>query len=159
KKAKKVSGIAVAVLGILLLSSCGVQKETELTHRKVPAHYLGKNQTDTLANDSTSMATISWRTFFQDEYLLRLIDTALANNPDMQQALYRVEMARANMRLRKNALFPSIDAVAEAGLRKYGFYTMDGIGNYDTNFSNNLKDDEQVPDPVPDYFLGLRASW
>ncbi|WP_134091499.1 efflux RND transporter permease subunit [Olivibacter sp. XZL3] len=159
KKVKKVTGVAVAIAGILLFASCGVQKEIEPIHRKVPEHYRGKNQTDTLASDTASMATISWRSFFQDEYLLKLIDTALANNPDMRQALYRVEIARANMRLGKNALFPSINAVAEAGLRKYGFYTMDGIGNYDTNFSENLKDDERVPDPVPDYFLGLRASW
>src|SRR5690606_16992797 len=39
------------------------------------------------------------------------------------------------------------------------FYTMDGIGNYDTNFSDNLKEDEKLPTPVPDYFIGLRTSW
>lgn len=156
---KMVPATIIILIAGFITTSCSVQKEAEPIHRKVPEHYRGKNQTDTLASDTASMATISWRSFFQDEYLLKLIDTALANNPDMRQALYRVEIARANMRLGKNALFPSINAVAEAGLRKYGFYTMDGIGNYDTNFSENLKDDERVPDPVPDYFLGLRASW
>jgi len=49
---------------------------------------------------------------------------------------------------------------AEAGLRKYGFYTEEGIGNYDSNFSENLKDDEKIPEPaLPDYFVGVRASW
>jgi len=161
RKTKKIKvGAATAViLAISLLSSCAVQKDVDLTHRPLPEHFVGSDKADTLTKDTTSIANISWREFFQDENLVRLIDTALKNNPDMQQALYRVEMARANMRLRKNALFPSVDAVAEAGLRKYGFYTIDGIGNYDTNFSGNLKDDEKLPDPVPDYFLGLRASW
>src|SRR5690606_12169541 len=32
--------------------------------------------------------------------------------------------------------------------------------NYDSNFSENLKDDEKIPEPaVPDYFVGVRASW
>jgi len=155
----KTKGVAVLIIGFLLLSACGVQKDTNLAHRPVPESFSVKKRGDTTLTDTASMAEISWKEFFQDEYLIELIDTALKNNPDMQQALYRVEMARANMRLRKNALFPSVDAVAEAGLRKFGFYTMDGIGNYDTNFSDNLKDDERLPDPIPDYFLGLRASW
>src|SRR5690606_3860960 len=41
----------------------------------------------------------------------------------------------------------------------YGFYTEEGIGNYDTGFSENLKDDEQIPEILPDYFVGVRASW
>src|SRR5690606_15251305 len=69
------------------------------------------------------------------------------------------EIAQANLRLRKSALFPSVDALAEAGFRRYGFYTMDGIGNYDTNFSENLKEDEKLPHPLPDYFVGLRTTW
>jgi len=159
KKKTKIVPITTALIGLLLLSSCGVQKAAEETHRKVPEHFLGKNRADTLVNDTLSMATISWRDFFKDAYLVRLIDTALKNNPDMQEALHRVEIARAHMRFRKQALLPSVDAVAEAGLRKFGFYTSDGIGNYDTNFSDNLKEDERLPDPLPDYFLGLRASW
>ncbi|GAA4803860.1 hypothetical protein GCM10023231_36150 [Olivibacter ginsenosidimutans] len=158
KKEKKGGKAAkvMAVVGLLCcLSSCGIHpKESDTATLKLPEKYA-----DTLSSDTLSMARISWREFFKDEHLIRLIDTALKNNPDMQEALYRVEFARANMRLRKNALFPSVDAVAEAGLRKFGFYTMDGIGNYDTNFSDNLKEDEKLPDPLPDYFLGLRASW
>lgn len=157
KKTTKVSKGTIAVIAVLLavgLSGCGMQKDVvEQTKREVPSTY------STGHTDSTDMAQTPWRDFFEDEYLVSLIDTALKNSPDMQEALYRVEMARANLKLRKNALAPSIDAVAEAGLRKFGHYTMDGIGNYDTNLSDNLKDDERLPDPLPDYFLGLRASW
>jgi len=159
KKKVKPAVVASVLAALLLLSSCGIQKEKELALQEPPAHFVAKNQNDTLITDTASMATVSWREFFKDDYLIQLIDTALKRNSDMQEALYRIEIARANMRLGKNALFPSIDAVAEAGLRKFGFYTMDGIGNYDTNLSDNLKADEKLPDPLPDYFLGLRASW
>src|SRR5690606_27763650 len=71
----------------------------------------------------------------------------------------RIEIAQASFKQRKAALLPSLDLAAEAGLRKYGFYTEEGIGNYDTGFSENLKDDEQIPGILPDYFVGVRASW
>jgi len=158
-KKQQIKTAAVIVVGLICFSSCSIRKDVDLKSIPVPEHFAGAAQKDTLLSDTSTMGKLSWREFFKDEYLLELIDTALKNNPDMQQALYRVEIARANMRLNKNALFPSIEAVAEAGLRKFGFYTMDGIGNYDTNFSDNLKEDEKLPDPLPDYFLGIKASW
>ena len=45
-------------------------------------------------------------------------------------------------------------------MTKYGHYTESGIGNYDSNFSENLGPDEEIPEPfVPDYFVGVRSSW
>src|SRR5690606_40155933 len=102
----------------------------------------------------------SWRNVFIDPQLRTLIDSTLLYNYDLQQAIKRIEIAQASFRQRKAALLPSLDLAAEAGLRKYGFYTEAGIGNYDSNFSNNLKPDEKIPEPaVPDYFVGVRASW
>ncbi|WP_079717797.1 efflux RND transporter permease subunit [Parapedobacter luteus] len=154
KKKTKIGAAGVVAIGaLILLSGCSASKPlAEYQHRAVPTTYQG----DT---DTVNTAHVGWRKFFNDDQLVRLIDTALANNPDMEKALHQVEIARANLRLRKASLFPSVDALAEAGLRKYGFYTMDGIGNYDTNFSENLDEDEKLPDPLPDYFIGLRTSW
>ncbi|SEL35014.1 efflux RND transporter permease subunit [Parapedobacter koreensis] len=154
KKKIKVGTAGLVVIGcLILLSSCSTNKQLpDYQHRTLPVSYHGNT-------DTANTAYVSWRNFFNDPNLVDLIDTALANNPDMEKALHQVEIARANLRLRKASLFPSVDALAEAGLRKYGFYTMDGIGNYDTNFSDNLDEDEKLPDPLPDYFIGLRTSW
>lgn len=112
------------------------------------------------ATDSNSIATEKWQDVFKDEQLKKLIDTALAYNYDLKQAIQRIELAQANFKQRKSALLPSLDLAAEAGLRKYGFYTESGIGNYDSNFSENLQSDEKIPGPaIPDYFVGVRASW
>lgn len=144
----------IPLIGVVLfLSSCASKKDVpDYAHRSLPEAYA-------TSLDTNTVASTAWRDFFKDEHLIALIDTALANNPDMKQTLHRIEIAKANLRMRKGAALPNLDLSVEAGLRKYGFYTMDGIGNYDTNFSDNLKENERLPDPLPDYFVGIRTSW
>lgn len=137
----------------LLFSGCSVQHDvSQHVHQSTPETFDG-------AADTVSTGNQSWRTFFNDPHLVKLIDSALGNNPDMLQAMHRIDIAHANLRLRRAATLPAVDAIAEAGLRRFGFYTMDGIGNYDTNLSDNLEEDEKLPDPLPDYFIGIRTSW
>lgn len=159
RRNKKRKAIKAGTAGLLMIAAIGllpgctaVKSLPDPQHRVLPETYAGN--TDTL-----NTAHQRWRSFFNDPNLIALIDTALTNHPDMSAALHQIEIAQANLRLRKSAFFPSVDALAEAGLRRYGFYTMDGIGNYDTNFSGNLKEDEKLPDPLPDYFVGLRTTW
>ncbi|PWJ59437.1 NodT family efflux transporter outer membrane factor (OMF) lipoprotein [Dyadobacter jejuensis] len=111
-------------------------------------------------SDSTGIAELKWDKVFKDKKLLALIDTALANNLDLKMAMQRIEMARTSVRMRKAAILPSVQAEVSGGARKFGDYTMDGVGNYDTNFSTNLDDDRLLPAPIlPDYFVGLKSSW
>ena len=110
--------------------------------------------------DSTGIGAIKWSTFFTDKNLVALIDTALQHNLDLKMAVQRIEMARSNIMISQGALLPSVNTEISGGGRKFGDYTMDGVGNYDTNFSENINDDRRIPGPVlPDYFVGLRSSW
>ncbi|MEO6285251.1 MAG: efflux transporter outer membrane subunit [Dyadobacter sp.] len=110
--------------------------------------------------DSTSIGAIQWRTFFKDSHLIALIDTALQNNLDLKVAVQRIEMTRSNILIAHGALLPSVLGDISGGGRKFGDYTMDGVGNYDTNFSENIDNDRKLPAPfMPDYFVGLRSSW
>lgn len=156
KKGKqRIKNTAVLTIALLFLSACSVKNDIQThQHQTIPQNYQENNFTDTI-----SLGTKSWKELFQDKALVQIIDSALVNNKDMKQALYRIEQAKSTLRLKRNAMLPNLDFVAEAGLRKYGFYTMDGIGNYDTNFSTNLKEDEKLPDPLPDYAVGFRSSW
>ncbi|WP_431217694.1 TolC family protein [Puia sp. P3] len=86
------------------------------------------------------------------------MDSALTTNPDIQSALQRIEIASAGMRYARAFLYPSIQAGASATVDKYGDYTMNGVGNHDTNLSPNVDNDQQIPNPTPDYFLGLRSQ-
>ncbi|MCT1530397.1 efflux RND transporter permease subunit [Sphingobacterium daejeonense] len=157
KKIKQASKVAVvSVILLFLVASCSVPKTAA---QKEISPELG-SQTEQVLNDTNSIATLPWKDVFTDSQLISLIDSAMLYNMDVRQAIHRIEMAQANFRFRKSALYPSLDAAVEGGLRKYGHYTESGIGNYDSNFSENLTDDEKLPEPfVPDYFVGVRSSW
>ena len=63
---------------------------------------------------ATPAAEIAWREFFPDAELQGLIGRALANNRDLRVATLNVEAARAQYRIRRADLVPSIDAVGQA---------------------------------------------
>ncbi len=115
--------------------------------------------TFTGASDTTSIGDMPWSTFFSDPALTRLIDSALQNNLDIKMAAQRVQIAQANFRISRGAFLPSLNVAATAGVDRYGEYTMNGVGNFDTNLSPNIDGKKKIPNPTPDYFLGLRSSW
>ncbi|MCE6990920.1 efflux transporter outer membrane subunit [Dyadobacter sp. CY323] len=139
---------------VLIVSGCKLTKPVEQATRiAVPKTF--QDQTD-----SSGIGATQWKTFFRDEYLIALIDTAIQNNLDLKMAVQRIEMMRTNILVRQGALLPSVSGEVSGGGRKFGDYTMDGVGNYDTNFSDNIDNDRRLPAPfLPDYFLGLRSSW
>lgn len=110
-------------------------------------------------SDSTAYATQEWRQFFGDSILTALIDTALAASPDMLTAVERLNIASAELSARHFALFPRADARVALGQRRFGAYTMDGVGNYDTKFSPNINRDQVIPEHLPDFFWGVQGSW
>jgi multidrug efflux system outer membrane protein len=66
------------------------------------------------ANDAAqadvASAALGWREFFRDPALQRLVETALANNRDLRIAALNVEAYRAQHRIQRSELFPSISA-------------------------------------------------
>jgi len=110
--------------------------------------------------DTVNVASVPSKSFFLDPLLTQLIDTAFNSNLDLQAALQRVEMAGSNFRYNKSLLLPWVNFNVSAGADKFGAYTMNGVGNYDTNLSNNINDKQSIPtSPTPDLFVGLRSSW
>ncbi len=134
-------------------SSCTVQKQS-ITQKEleVPATYAG-------ISDTTGSGNISLKSFFKDPVLTGLIDTAIANNLDLQNAVQRIMIARANLIFQKGLRLPSLDGFVSASVDKYGKYTMTGVGNFDTNLSQNINKDQKVTNPVQDYYIGLKSSW
>lgn len=142
----------VSILAAAVITGCSTVREAELPPR------LQLPSTFTTSGDTTVTA-FALQDFFTDAKLQRLIDTALANNYDLKASVQRVEMARANTRIADAARFPQVAAVAGIGVDKFGRYTMNGVGNYDTNLSPNIDKNRKIPNPTPDYFIGFRSSW
>ena len=109
--------------------------------------------------DTVSIGAEQRKVFFKDTVLIRLIDTALAHNIDLQNTVQKVMVARAEMFSRKGLGLPTADVFASTGMDKYGKYTMSGVGNFDTNLSSNIDKDQRVTDPAQDFFLGLKSHW
>jgi multidrug efflux system outer membrane protein len=63
-----------------------------------------------LAPESASFADLKWWDVFKDEKLQELVRTALEENYDLQDAVTRVEAARANLGITRSQQFPNLDA-------------------------------------------------
>jgi outer membrane protein, multidrug efflux system len=150
----KTISLTSIIISALLWSACSLPKDLSTNEKvDVPKSYSANN------TDSSQITLISWKDFFKDKLLVALIDSALINNPDMRIAYQKIYLHRSNLRINKNAFLPSVNAMASSGITKYGDYTIDGVGNFDTNFSPNISKEQKIPNPVPDYFLGLNTNW
>jgi outer membrane protein, multidrug efflux system len=65
-----------------------------------------------------SAAAVPWNAFFDDEQLKKLISLSLANNRDLRVAALRVEQTRAQYRIQRSALFPSVDLSASGARQR-----------------------------------------
>lgn len=147
----------VKILPILIIAfmfSCMGSKQSVLPTKQLPLSY-----TDS-AFDTSNIATRPVNDFFKDTLLLALIDSALANNTDYLSAIQDIEIARSNFNLSRKTLLPSVDANVGVAFEKYGEYTPNGVGNYDTNLSGNISGNRRIPvNPTPDYNLNLASAW
>ena len=62
-------------------------------------------------------AELGWREVFGDARLQRIVELALANNRDLRVAALNVELVRAQYRIERSSLFPTLSAVGNAELR------------------------------------------
>lgn len=144
-----ISAVAVAAL----LPGCkSVQPAIVPEGLPVPATFA---QADTTGN----MGLLSWKSFYKDEKLIELVELALKNNPDIRSGLHRIVRTKAQAYMARAEGLPTLNLVATAAADKYGDYTMNGVGNFDTNLSDNIDNDQKVTDPALDLFLGLRSNW
>lgn len=142
----------ISLITLVAVTGCATVKQAELPQGvQLPGSF-------TATADTTTYAFVL-KDFFVDPKLQQLIDTALANNFDLKMALQRIEMARAHTHIADAARLPQVNAVAGLAVDRFGKYTLNGVGNYDTNLSPNIDKNQKIPTPTPDYYLGFRSSW
>lgn len=140
------------VLGGLLIlsfSSCRTPALIDRTvNRSVPESY-GLN------SDTLNSAQVARDEFFVDPYLQALIDTAISNNQELQIMLMETEISGYEVNARSGEVLPSASVGGGAGLDKTARYTPLGANEATTD----IRPGTEMPDPVPDYFVGAFASW
>jgi outer membrane protein, multidrug efflux system len=86
---------------------------------------------------------IGWRNFFADPRLQRLIELALANNRDLRVATLDIQAARAQYRITRAELIPTLDGVGTGSVQRYPA----GVSTTGASMIQR------------DYNVGLSASW
>lgn len=140
-------------LGIALISTlftaCNVpQLVQKKANRTVPESFRG-------GTDSTNSSRINWQEFFHDPQLTALIDTALANNQELNITMQEIEVSRYEAMARKGEYLPFVDVGAAAGAEKVGRYTSQGANDANTD----IQPGQEFPEILPDFMVGAFASW
>lgn len=99
---------------------------------------------DEASTDTTTIASLSWKEYFQDPLLQALIHEGLEYNFDMRVATERIKQAEAQLSMAKAAYFPDFALVAGADHQRYSMQNgvRDNLGYSTTKYS-----------------LGVAASW
>jgi NodT family efflux transporter outer membrane factor (OMF) lipoprotein len=121
-----------------------ISKEEDKT---VPAYY-------NTAQDSTNIASVKWRQYFTDPYLIAIIDSALKNNQELNIALSEIEIDKNEIQARKGEYLPFVNVTGVAGVEKTGRYTWDGLSEEDLKLNP-----EKGPKYIGDFRTGIYASW
>ncbi len=149
-KVKSYRGLVV-ICGFMLLSVAACKSieplESELVKEVPPAFQASE--------DSMNTAQKDYKQYFKDPYLLALIDSAMANNQELNILLQEIDIDKAEVRARKGEYLPSIGLEAGAGAEKAARYTRDGV----VEANNEIRDGKDFPEPLGNYMLGAYASW
>jgi len=115
---------------------------------------------DSLNQNQADFKQVTLKSYFNDPHLVNLFQKAVAANPDYQITQQRILVANAFLSKAKLANLPSLEIGAVASGNHYGKYTMDGVGNFDTNLSQNISPEQRINrDFTPNYWLGAQTSW
>jgi outer membrane protein, multidrug efflux system len=102
----KILGMAAIAL---LAQSCFTAKE--YTRPEIKAENLYREQA--VAQDSASLADISWDKLFTDPILQQHITTGLQKNFDIRIAMQNINIANSSLKQAKAAYFPTVNAGAD----------------------------------------------
>ncbi|GAB4193128.1 MAG: TolC family protein [Thermoflexibacter sp.] len=139
------------IIGVLLLSACvPTLKNTQKQDNSLPQSF-GKE----VVADTSNIAYIQWKNYFNDTNLNLLIEEALKNNQELNIVWQEIEISKNEITARKGEYLPFVGLRAGAGLDKVGEYTRQGA------VEENLKimEDKSFPKPFTDYMVGAFASW
>ncbi len=142
--------IGAAIIGLTLsFSACVSPAAVNKTlDDSTPTSFSGNT-------DTINSANVQWKDFLNDPYLTALIDTALANNQELNITLQEIQVSKNEIRTRKGEYLPNVGIGAAGGVDKVGRYTSQGANDANTDIKPGI----ETPDPLQDYKIGAFATW
>lgn len=108
--------IIISAVATLLLSSCGVYTKYQ---RPEDISTEGLYGQEVELQDTTSIASLSWRELFTDSQLQSLIEHALQSNTDLLSARQRIKEAEAALLSAKLSYLPSFMLTPQGGVSSF----------------------------------------
>ena len=150
---KKMINKTALLLGwlVVFLPACSIPRlTTRVPEATLPAAYPGQQA------DTTGLtARMNWRDYFDDPNLTGLIDTALANNREVNIMLQRIAMTRNEIQARHGEYLPFVSVGAGADVDKVGRYTRNGA----VEEGLDIADGKAFPEFLTNLQFGLFATW
>ncbi|WP_033157085.1 MULTISPECIES: TolC family protein [unclassified Methylomonas] len=142
--------LAATVAAGLLLQACGIpDMTTKMADKQLP------DQFKPGVIEQASSATVKWQEFFDDPHLLSLIDTAVANNKEINIALQRISIAENEIQARKGEYLPFVKLGAAASGEKTAKHTRNGAVEENLEIAKG----QAFPAFLGDYQFGLFSTW
>jgi multidrug efflux system outer membrane protein len=141
----KTINIYALLMTLLVLGACKVSKDLKTPQPALPAAFRNSTTTDT-----TSIADIPWKSFFADNELQNLIDSAIVRNYDMQLAVKNIEAAQLVVKQVKWNYVPSVGLNVTASSSRPSDNSLTGLSL--SNFGVGTKH-------IEDYSANLALSW
>ncbi|UOE52515.1 efflux transporter outer membrane subunit [Mucilaginibacter sp. SMC90] len=129
---------------IAFTSACRVSKDVKTPKPELPAAFR-----NAAGSDTSSVASIPWRSFFKDQILQRLIDSTLSRNYDMQIAMKTLEQSQMVLRQSKWNNVPQIGLNVTASTTNPSNNSLNGLTLGQFLGTNHLED----------YSANLSLSW
>ncbi len=144
----KTTLIYIQVVLLISFSACTspslVYKQPK---QQIPASYGS-------ALDTLNSATFKWREYFNDPFLIALIDTALKNNQELAVLELEIEMDKNEVKAKKGEYLPFVHLEGTSAVEKEGKYTWNGISEEDLKANP-----EKGPRYIGNQLLGAMADW
>ncbi|MBQ4345182.1 MAG: TolC family protein [Muribaculaceae bacterium] len=103
---KKISHIAIVVISFVALTGCNIYKKFEMPQDSALASEYAEAKA--AAIDSTAFGNLQWQQVFTDPMLVDLINQALTNNTNLQNAKLNIDIAHAQLKGAKLSYLPSV---------------------------------------------------
>ena len=150
KKKNKIQLIIVTTF-VILIQSCTLFK----TPQKEVVTSLPESYNSATYIDSVNSAQLRWSEFFDDPFLIALIDSALVNNKELNIVMQKINRANNEIMARKGEYLPYVNGQIGVDGEKVGAYTRNGA----IEESLEIKDGTEFPKFLGNFQFGLNASW
>lgn len=107
----RAAAISLNIAAVGMIAGCTLAPAYHRPALPVPSNYPSSGNAQ-LDQSVVASPDVGWREFFSDTRLQSLISMALANNRDLRVALLNVEKSRAQYRIQRSQLLPTVNAFA-----------------------------------------------